>query len=289
MQAKGQFFLQDLPALALEEITKHLWPRDLACARQTCSTWNNMLHPRLTSLMRARHLGKKWVLRATGHALFMQLCQNWEAGEIKWDQFGFEYEPLPEHLRSLQAAQSQKAVSNWQAIEIGFRRLKSAYVLDAGGNASVSQGWWISPRLSRELFPLEVPDWGFTYLCNLANAMGFAKSFSLLETVVFDRSLEIFQRFGLSSDLEILADLRSIGRAPRIHDPDFFHDFCFDHNHFCGRGLVVPSTFWLLPAELQAPLFLLAFLVKMDSGDVALQGGLEGLSSDLENLLSLGQ
>lgn len=45
-----------------------------------CATLRTLLRHRQTLLVRARHLGKKWVLRACGRALFSEVARHFEAG-----------------------------------------------------------------------------------------------------------------------------------------------------------------------------------------------------------------
>lgn len=78
-----QASLLDLPDLALEKIFSNLPPSDLASCMMCCSTLQTLLRPRQSALVRARSLGKKWVLRACGRALFADFSRRYLAGVAK--------------------------------------------------------------------------------------------------------------------------------------------------------------------------------------------------------------
>lgn len=282
----------DLPTHVLEEITKQLWPRDLFSCMLSCRTLNTMLRPRLAILVRTRHLGRKWALRASGRALFRELGQIWEAGRIKFDS-AYEGQhgvvALPESIRNPQSALARKAISNLAALENGFRRRKTAYAGDENIRPT-SQAWRMIRGYESERFPIQIFDEHFVFVCNLANAMGFHTALSSLERLVADRADEFYQRISGNPDaVMILAEVRALGRAPRILSPYFFANYLSEHIPPPAEGLVVPSTFWLLPAELHSPLWLLRFLLMIDEDGRVIRGDLDLLGPALDKQLSLGQ
>lgn len=79
--------LLDLPDLALESIAENLPLPDIASCMMCCTLLRTLLQPRLSAMVRARSLGRRWVLRACGHALFADVAARYKAEVV-----GFEYE-----------------------------------------------------------------------------------------------------------------------------------------------------------------------------------------------------
>lgn len=78
------------------KIATHLTPVDLNSCMLSCTTLRTLLRPRQSAMVHARHLGKKWVLRACGHALFADIAARYEAGVAN-----FVYPGPVEHWRPL--------------------------------------------------------------------------------------------------------------------------------------------------------------------------------------------
>lgn len=80
-----QASLLDLPDLTLEEIAKHLPVKDLASCMLCCTTLRSLLLPRLSAMVRARSMGKKWALNACGRALFADIGGRVAAGVAAYE------------------------------------------------------------------------------------------------------------------------------------------------------------------------------------------------------------
>lgn len=119
--------LLDLPELALHEIGRHLSQADLAQCMQTCSMVNALFRPQLSALVSARHLGRKWVLRACGRALFRAVGERWEAGEMKLDSVGrlVEDHHLEEQRQKEQRVLARRAAQSGMEIRGAWARWKA--------------------------------------------------------------------------------------------------------------------------------------------------------------------
>lgn len=146
--------LLDLPALVLEEIAKHLPPRDLASCMLCCTTLRNLLHPRQSAVIRARSLGRRWVLRACSRALFNDVAMRVATGIDAFE--GSETVPnwVPWTARAL-IAHSLTTFRAWP-------RVKNVF------DASNSESFYLGP---------------FFYVCRLAQSRGFNIIVGSLERV----------------------------------------------------------------------------------------------------------
>lgn len=63
-------------------------PSDLASCMMCCTALGTLLRPRMSAIVRARSLGRRWVLRACGRALFRDLAEQYRAGVVNFEYPG---------------------------------------------------------------------------------------------------------------------------------------------------------------------------------------------------------
>lgn len=83
--------------------------------------------------VRARHLGRKWVLRACGRALFRETAKLWEEGRVRFiHNVGLT---LQEPFLSQQHALVSRVTGKQRSFELAWERLKTyhAYYPDTAG------------------------------------------------------------------------------------------------------------------------------------------------------------
>lgn len=82
---QAEISLLDLPDLALERIAAHLQPADLASCMMCCTTLRALLRRQQSAMVHARSLGRKWVLRACGRALFADVAAWYHDGVVNFE------------------------------------------------------------------------------------------------------------------------------------------------------------------------------------------------------------
>lgn len=113
--------------------------------------------------MSARHLGRRWVLRSCGRALFRVVAERWEAGDIAFDKV-----PVPEAELSLKRAQVRKALASQNVLEGLWARHQSHFLTFSDSGVMVD---------------LSISTENLVFLCNHAEARGFKTSMVLIERV----------------------------------------------------------------------------------------------------------
>lgn len=164
MQPTAFHSLLDLPDLALDNITKHLGPRDLASCMHSCTRLNVLLQPRLSALVNARHKGRKWVLRACGRALFRAVAGRWEAGDMRFQSVLSNPPAEHEEYQGLQRAMAQRAFQSIDLVRRTWARRKAHGCRSRDGSRNVV---------------LCLQD--LVYLCNLAESKGYSSIVKLLD------------------------------------------------------------------------------------------------------------
>lgn len=219
--------LLELPELALQEVAKHLSQPDLAGCMQTCSALNALFRPRLSALVSARHLGKKWVMRSCGRALFRALAECWEAGEMKVQMVG---EPIADRPHTeMQRFLALKAAQNGLAVRRAFAAWKARGI--------------------------GLPDGSYTYyedvvyLCNLAESKGFLTAATLLDKVCVDYCVS------KSIPLEILYARRAV---PHTGPGSMYFELSK------GSPSQQWATFRLFNNELLSGMWFVTFLVNIE-------------------------
>lgn len=152
-----QASLLDLPELVLEEISKHLPPNDLASCMLCCSTLHVLLRPRQNANVCARHLGRKWALRACGRALFADVGRRIAAG--------------------VEAFEGSEAVPNWDVWTAALRGIASH------GPGLFSEWTRLKATYPAFLSMYFVDLSLFFYLCRLAESRGFDSVAGILARV----------------------------------------------------------------------------------------------------------
>lgn len=158
--------LMDLPDLALERIATHLLAPDLANCMACCTTLNTLLRPRLTAMVRARSLGRKWVLRACGRALYADVASRYKAGIGRFEYSG--------------------PITNWADCCALGRFLAE----NAERQFRFCEGEKTFKGTRRNRY-LNLPC--FFYVCNLANSRGFDQVLGVLRQA-WDRAVLREQR-----------------------------------------------------------------------------------------------
>lgn len=142
--------LLDLPDLALEHIAANLSPPDLASCMMCCSTLRMLLRPRQSAMVCAQSLGKKWVLRALGRAIFADLAARYEAGNAGSDLSG-----TAQNWEACRAYGQHVAATGERQFRVSMLHKASMSLPAAQNPALRGLGW-------------------FFYLCLLAKSRGFA-------------------------------------------------------------------------------------------------------------------
>lgn len=109
----------------------------------------------------ARRLGRKWVLRASGWALFRAVGRRWEAGEMKYDSAQPDFEPRSQRLQNFQNIIAENVTS--PEMEVHLRRCSAQEAI---------------PRLGLFVRYSEL-----AYLCKLAELKNFFMAVGVLEGV----------------------------------------------------------------------------------------------------------
>lgn len=155
--------LLDLPDLAMECIAQNLSLLDLASCMLCCRTLHTLLRPRQTTLVRARSLGSRWVLRACGRALFSDLASRYKAGMAN-----FEYHESSAHLFYDRCVLGQHVAENGQRHFQTIVRMKAS-----AGFPGPQQSQW--PLISASDL-----SW-FFYVSTLAVFRGFRRIAGVME------------------------------------------------------------------------------------------------------------
>lgn len=130
----------------------------------------------MTELVRARRFGKKWALRACGHALFHATEEQWETGDVPgftedWGWMQYLQRPEYQGARQNRLNLAHRAVENRQAVRRAWARMKVV-----GGDIPNSQ----------ELLAEDV-----VFVCNLAESKGYHSVVRSLESLCLRVSQEI--------------------------------------------------------------------------------------------------
>lgn len=152
-----QGFLLDLPELALVEIAKHLPTRDVASCMMSCATLRELLQPRLNAMVSARHMGRKWVLRACNRALFKDVAKRVAVGVAQFEG--------PETIPNWE----KWTAALWGATEHGPELFREWTRLKA----------LCQSPISTDIVDLNL----FFYHCRLAESRGFSFTVGILERV----------------------------------------------------------------------------------------------------------
>ena len=162
----SEISLLDLPDLALERIALHLPPSDMANLMLCCAPLCALLRPRMSATVRAKSLGRRWALRATGRALFADAARRYSAWVAASDD-DFDRLPHEFHLQDFEA----RALGVWVS-ENCLRHVRQCTHFKAA---------LASNAPSLEAVPVRAGS--FFYLRALAKSRGFVKIFGMLERV----------------------------------------------------------------------------------------------------------
>lgn len=250
--------LLELPDLVLELIAKHLSQPDLSNCMQTCSALNLLLRPWQSAMLRARYVGKSWVMRACGRALFRAVIQRWEAGEIRLDSIASSsFQPRP-------PAHGEDAYLDMQW-ELAHRVGQSA--------EAIRHSWarWKAHGGKRPFSPITIDD--LVYLCNLAESMGFERTVGQLEKVGKDLIIFNIEReesayypnvlyLGMYEQqrMQVLSIFQA-KRALLLNSPLIFMDSIHEGD---DEGAFLRH---ILCVELLAGLCLVSFLLELDNSN----------------------
>lgn len=215
--------LLDLPDLALVKIAKHLSPPDLASCMQTCSRLNSLFRPQMSAIVSARHLGRKWVLRACGRALFRAVTQLFESGKLNV----FSEDPDDSIL-----------IGEAQQEDLEMQRILAK---------KLEQGWevvtriWLSWKAQRGDRPDDCSAFmeDIVFLCNLAESKGFNAAVVHLESTVCK---QFFLEGGRC--LEVFLAKRALSISDEIYEEILFNEgeeFPLDQ-----IGIDLVAAIWLL-------------------------------------------
>lgn len=205
----------------------------------------------------ARRLGRKWVLRACGRALFREVARRWKAGELQYDAaywgFNLSDEEFADHRSFAETAVQKRA-----AVEAACLLQKARFGLVAAKDKD-----------SRVFYAGRLEF--LVYLCNLAEFKGFAMTLNSLE-MVWVRASECedvkskIRYFFRERTAECLAKLQEAfegGRRLLPHAEDFlsvFNPIKFTPSYHLFAGGIHCSAFTLLGPEVVGALWLVSFL-----------------------------